>query len=302
MTFLPASVIDGARTYAESIRRQLYSATGGATGVILPGALKVTALPTPGGAIVIAPGSAAIASPYPGASGQSYQVANDAALQVAVPSNNTGAPINRHVWVTVRDPQYPGMPTPSNPETDTYIDVQITANTITDRPAIKLATIAMPTGASTVTPAMITDTRALAQPKELVVKVPYLPGSNVNMAKGTTYTAWAGSPQTVYIPDWTTHIIAVAHINGVEYTGTDDAVGGVRMLMNSSVDTQNGIIGSKGKSRQSVFVLGKWTLVSGAGTDAQFSIQAAQTSGAGNFQLDYQSQVLFEITFQQRIA
>ena len=107
MTFLPASVIDGARTYAESIRRQLYSATGGATGVILPGALKVTALPTPGGAIVIAPGSAAIASPYPGASGQSYQVANDAALQVAVPSNNTGAPINRSRMVPPPMPVIP---------------------------------------------------------------------------------------------------------------------------------------------------------------------------------------------------
>lgn len=302
MTFLPASVIDGARTPAESQRRQLYASTGGRTGVALPSALKVTALATPGPAVVIAPGGASIVSNYPGAAGQSYAVYNDSAFQVAVPANNTGAPISRHVWLTVRDPQYPGMPVPSDPLTDLYMDVVVTASEITDRPAIRLASIAMPTGATTVTPAMITDDRELANPKEHTARVPYLPGAEINIPKGSTYQAWAGAPQSVHIPDWTTHIVAAVHINGVEYTGTDNAVGGVRMVMNQSVDTQNGIIGSKGKSRQSVFVLGRWTLVSGAGSNAQFSVQANHSVGAGNFQLDYQSQLLYEITFQQRIT
>lgn len=301
MTFLPVSVIDGARTYAESLRRQLYSETGGRSGVTLPGDLKVSALATPGGAVIIAPGGASIVSTYPGAAGQSYSVYNDSAFQVTVPANNTGAPINRHVWLTVRDPQYPGMPVPADPLTDLYMDVQVTANTITDRPAYKLCTIAMPTGATTVTAAMITDTRDLAKPQEQTVRVPYLPGADINITKGATYTAWAGAPQTIYIPDWTTHIVTAVHINGVEYTGTDNAVAGVRMVMNASVDTQNGIIGSKGKSRQAVFVLGRWTLVSGAGSNAQFSVQANHTVGAGNFQLDYQSQLLYEVTFQQKI-
>lgn len=301
MTFLPVSVIDGARTPAESMRRQAYSATGGRSGVTLPGDLKVSALATPGGAVIIAPGGASIVSTYPGAAGQSYSVYNDSAFQVAVPANNTGAPITRHVWLTVRDPQYPGMPVPSDPLTDLYMDVQVTANTITDRPAYKIGSIAMPTGATTVTAAMITDPRELASPKEQTVRVPYLPGADINITKGSTYTAWAGAPQTIYIPDWTTHIVAAVHINGVEYTGTDNAVAGVRMVMNASVDTQNGIIGSKGKSRQAVFVLGRWTLVSGAGSNATFSVQANHTVGAGNFQLDYQSQILYEVTFQQKI-
>lgn len=302
MTFLPVAVIDGARTHAESMRRFLFAATGGRSGVALPDALKVSALATPGPAVLIGPGAASIVSPYPGAAGQSYSAANDSTVQIAVPANNTGAAINRHVWLTVRDPQYPGMPVPSNPETDLYLDVQVTASTITDRPALKLATIAMANGATTVTPAMITDARQLAQPKELVTKVPYMPGADLNMTRGTTYVAWAGAPQTVFIPEWTTHVIAAVHINGIEYTGTDNAVAGLRLVMNSSVDTQNGIIGSKGKSRQSAFVLGRWTLVGGAGTNAQFSVQAAQTSGTGGyFQLDYQSQLLYEITFQQKI-
>lgn len=301
MTFLPASVIDGARTPAESLRRQLYASTGGRTGVALPSALKVTALATPGPAVVIAPGGASIVSNYPGAAGQSYAVYNDSAFQVAVPANNTGAPINRHVWLTVRDPQYPGMPVPANPLTDLYMDVQVTAATITDRPAYKLCAIVMPAGASTVTAGMITDTRDLANPQELTVRVPYLPGADINITKGGTYTAWAGAPQSIYVPDWTTHIVAAVHINGVEYTGTDNAVAGVRMVMNASVDTQNGIVGSKGKSRQAVFVLGRWTLLSGAGANATFAVQANHTVGTGNFQLDYQSQLLYEVTFQQRI-
>lgn len=304
MAFLPASVIDGARTYAESLRRQLWSATGGRTGIILPGALKVSALATPGPAVVIGPGSAALASTYPGASGQSYQVHNDSAVQVAVPQNNTGGPITRHVYVTVRDPQYPGMPTPSNPETDLYLDVTVTASPILDRPSIRLASIAMATGAATVTPAMVTDQRELAAPQELVAKLPTFPGSDLNMARGTTYTQWAGAPQSVFIPDWTTHVIATATINGMEYTGSDNAIGGVRMTMNGAADTQNGIVGSRGPSRQSVFALGRWTLAAGvAGNNATFGIQAAHTQGTGGyFQLDYQSQVLYEITCQQRVT
>ena len=302
MTFLPAAVLDGARTPAESVRRFFYSTTNGRSGVALPDALKVSALATPGPAVLIAPGPAAIVSNYPGASGQSYGVHNDSTVQIPVPANNTGSAIGRHVWVTIRDPQYPGMPTPADPLSDTYIDVVVTASQITDRPAYKLATINMPNGASTVTQDMIVDTRDLAMPKEQNTKITYLPGADINITKGATYTAWAGAPQSVFIPEWTTHIIAAVHINGVEYTGTDKAVGGVRMVMNSSVDTQNGIIGSTGKSRQSVFVLGRWKLVAGAGTYATFSVQANHTVGAGNFQIDYQSQLLYDITFQQKIG
>ena len=300
MTFLPASVIDGARTYAEAMRRLLYAATGGQTGVALPGDLVVSALPTPGPAVFIGPGTASIVSTFPGAAGQSYQVTNDQAAQFTVPANNTSSSIAYRVCVAVRDPQYPGQPIPSNPLEDTYLDVLIGA-TFPPRPHVHLGDIAMPANTSVVNPAAITDRRTLAKPSELTVPVTYYPGTNLVMSK-TAYTAWAGAPQTVFIPPWTTHIIAEAHINGVDYTGTDDGRGGVKMLMNNSPVAQNGIIGSRGKGRQSLFVVNEWRLVGGAGTNAQFSVQGYQTGGTGTFTLDYQSQVLFRITFQQRIS
>ena len=300
MTFLPAAVIDGARTHAEAMRRLLYAATGGQTGVALPGDLAVSALPTPGPAVYVGPGSASIVSTFPGAAGQSYQVANDQSIQVPVPANNTSSTVTYRVCVAVRDPQYPGQPIPSDPLTDTYLDVLVAA-TFPDRPHVHLADLTMPGNTSVVNPGAVTDRRVLAKPSELTVPVTYFPGTNLTMSK-TGYTAWAGAPQTVYIPPWTTHILAEAHINGVDYTGSDDGRAGVKMLMNNSPVAQNGIIGARGKGRQSVFVVNEWRLVGGAGTNAQFSVQGHQTGGAGTFTLDYQSQVLFRVTFQQRIT
>lgn len=301
MTFLPVSVIDGARTHAESMRRISYSAVGGNSGVALPDALKVSPLATPGGSVLVGPGSASIVSTYPGASGQAYSVHNDSTVQIPVPANTGGSPATRAVVVSIRDPQYPGMPTPSNPEDDTYLDVQVRTSVPTDRPYLVLATITLPGSTSTVTAAMIRDDRRLAAPKEQTVKAVSFPSSNVTMSK-TSYQTWAGVAQTIRIPEWATYILAEADVNGVEYTGTDTGNSGVRMAMNASPDLQNGIVGSKGKSRQSVFVVGRWTLTSGAGTDATFAVQAYQTGGAGAFELDYQSQVLLTVTFQQKIG
>ena len=272
--------------------------------MVVPSALKVSALGTPGPNVLVGPGPAAIVSTYPGAPGQAYSVHNDATVQVAVPPNYSGSPVTYRVTVSIRDPQYQGMPTPSNPETDSYMDLKVTAGLPSDRPYILLANIVMPANTSAVTNAMINDARELTQPNELTVPVQFLPATNLVMSKNS-YAAWAGAPQTVKIPDWTTHILAEAHINGIDYSGTDAAAAGVRFLMNASVVDQFGIIGSPGSAsygatRQSAFVLGSWTLQSGAGTNAQFSVQANQTKGTGNFKLDYQSQVLFRITFQQK--
>lgn len=300
MTFLPASVVDGALTYAESIRRIAYYATNGMTGVVSPDDLAVTALPSPGAAVNIAPGTGLIVSTYPGAAGQAYEVTNDATTQLNVAANGTGGTVVRHVLVSIRDPQYPGMPTPADPATDLYLDVTEQATLPTDRPYLWLADITLAAGASTVTDGIITPRAKVGAPLSLREGAPYFPGAARNMPTGS-YADWPQLGITVDIPIWATHLLAEFYVNGIAYTGTDTGVGGVRVMLGGSPDTQNGIIVSDGVSRQSLIVMGRWAIAPAVrGTSQALVLQGLRSAGTGNFVVDYQSQILANTTFSRR--
>lgn len=301
MAFKPAGVIDGATTHAETLRRQLYYAANGSTGVSAAGALAVTALGTPGPSVNIAPGAGVIVSTYAGAAAQAYSVANDATVAVAVPANGTGATVVQHVLISIRDPQYPGMPTPPVPATDLYFDIEVRPTFPGDRPYLWLADITMAAGASTVTNGMITQKAVIGSPRQLVDGAPYFPAATRNMP-ATTYGDWPLLGITVPVPSWATYGIAEFMVNGAAYTGGDTGVGGVRVALAGTADTQNGIITSSGVSRQSLFVMGRWTIPVGVrGTNAALVLQGAKTAGAGQFTVDYQSQIIAKWTFQETV-
>ena len=300
MAFLPAGVIDGARTPAEQVRRVAYAAAGGRTGVVAPGDLRVSALAAPGGAVVVGPGSAFVVSTYPGAAGQAYVISNDANVTVPVPANTTGSPVTRHIVASIRDPQYAGMPAPSDPLSDVYLDIAAVLTLPTDRPYLLLGSVTLPASSSAVTSAMVTNV-AQAMPMELSTVRVHFPGTDVVMSK-TAYANWAGSPLTYAVPSWATRVIAVAHINGVEYKGSSPSAGvaGVRMLLGGTPTSQNGIVGARQAGRQSIVVAGEWNLGPGvAGTSQAVLVQAYQTAGSGTFEVDYQSQVVTQVTFQR---
>lgn len=301
MAFLPAAVVDGARTYAQQIRQISYMATDGLSGVPTPEDLAVTALPTPGAAVNIAAGSGVMISTYPGGAGQAYNVTNDATFQVAVPANGSGGTVTLRVLVAVRDPQYPGMPTPGSPLTDPYLDVMVRATLPTDRPYLHLADLVMPAGASTVTNSMVTARAPLAQPRTFSDAMPYFPGTTLNMAG--SYTNWPQINHTVEIPSWATYMFAKVSINGVSYTGSNIAVGGVRLSLAGTPDLQNGIITANfNGQRQTVICIGRWRVSQSIrGTTRPLLLEGMKTLGNGNFTVDYQSQIIFEWTSQERM-
>ena len=300
MAFLPAGVIDGALTYAEMIRRIAYGLSDGDSVVATPDDLVVSALASPGPAVNVGPGSGVIVSTYPGAAGQAYVIANDATVQVPVPSNTSGAAVTYRVLVAVRDPQYPGMPTPVDPATDLYHDVLVQPTFPTDRPYLHLADIEMANGASTVNPGDITRRAQVATPRTVTDARAHFPGATRNMP--SAYGDWPQIGLSVNVPSWAAYALAEVIVNGAAYTGSDTGVGGVRLALGSLVDTQNGIIRSTGASRQTLAVMGRWAVPAGMrGTSQALVLQGSKTSGAGEFTVDYQSQVLTRWTFQERV-
>jgi hypothetical protein len=153
--------VNGAIHNADLMRSMLYSQTGGAEGITLPGDFKVTALPVPGAAVRIAPGGGTILNKYPGGAGQSYSVRAGTATDVPVPATGSGGGAVRYLIVRIDDPQYGGQ------GADGQYDYPTLVSSITglDYPFIPLAKIDQPANTATITAAMITDLREVARPR-----------------------------------------------------------------------------------------------------------------------------------------
>lgn len=163
---LYSGFIDGSQVTGEMLRRALYASTGGNTGISRPGDLKVTAQTTPGSTIRVARGGGVIATSFSDADpGQSYAVSNTASTSIAVPANTGTVTKTWHVIYKVRDPQYQGEVIPSNPATDSYGDLLVVDTLPSARPYLYLAQLKVPGQTATITNAMITDKRQLAQPR-----------------------------------------------------------------------------------------------------------------------------------------
>ena len=301
MALLTAGFIDGSRVKGEMLRRALWASTQGATGVVLPSDLKVLQTGTASTSVVISAGSAVIESAFANASGNSYIVTNDQAVTVAVPSSAG----TYRVLLAVRDPQYAGQSTPSDPLTNAYTDVLIQSSFPSNQPYVHLANVVVGSTGATVTQANITDTREMASPRSQRDQAMLFPSANTNMSK-SSYASWPLAPNSVLVPKWATELMVKITINGVEYTGTDTGVGGVRVIYQNSQGTQvaqNGIVTSKGAGRQTVAVLGRFSVLAAErGTVRYIGLQGYQSSGAGNFQQDYQSQLCYEWEFTERLA
>lgn len=208
MALLPAWAVDGGRVPASMARRQTFASTSGATGIILPADLRVVALPTPGAAVRVLPGSAVMVSRYPNVVGESYSVANDSALDVGVPATGSDGPATRYVILRVSDPQFGGQ-VPEAPLDAEYCSVELVSSiTALAYPHVVLARIDQPASTATITPDMITDLRAVANPREKrVLRQMVLTSAdaevlNVGADQGE---AWPNAA-TAYldIPEWAT--------------------------------------------------------------------------------------------------
>lgn len=208
MALLPAYAIDGGRVPASMLRMVAWVATGGASGIVTPTDLKVTALTTPGGAVSIAPGGAIIPTRFGNSTKQqSYAVANDQAFNVSIPAAGASGRTD-YVILRISDPQYAGQ-APANPEEALYCEVVTVSSLPTSYPYVPLAKIVLPSNTATITNAMITDLRKVAVPRRSRHLFAYnLTGADQDVLAGTE--TWPDLVHYVDIPEWAVkaHIVA----------------------------------------------------------------------------------------------
>ncbi|WGH21366.1 minor tail protein [Arthrobacter phage Emotion] len=203
--------IGGGAEHSPSVARLLgYAATQGATGIIQPKDLIVRALSVPGTAVRIGPGAAVLYNRYPGATSQSYLVRNDSDTNVEIPATGSGSGATRYIIIRIKDPQYSGQ-APADVRVGPYVEaVQVSSISNLAYPFVALAKIVQPASTGTITQAMITDLREVANPREksFVRPEPIVTGDSglalsATGADGELFPN-AGGSQTIDIPEWAT--------------------------------------------------------------------------------------------------
>ena len=205
---VPWAIGNGAENSVELARAGIYSATGGATGIAESGDFIVKPLPTPGAAVRVHKGGGVIKSTYPGVFGQSYAVQEQSFTDVPVAATGSAGGATKYVYVLIEDTQYGGQ-TPPSVENGPYNDYAVTTTLPQNQPYLLLAKIVQPASTGTITNAMITDMREVANPRRDDVWRPralVVADTETLTATGEVgeYFPNNGGPQTLSIPSWAT--------------------------------------------------------------------------------------------------
>lgn len=312
----PWFVGGGAEHSPEVARSLAYAATNGAEGIAGISDLKVQAQAVPNGTVRVITGGALLLNRYAGGSGQTYALRNATATDVTVTPTGSGGGRTDLVVARVLDPQYEGAP-PSDPLTFQYSRIAIIqgvpAATMTAKelnlgyPAIALAKITLPASTGTVTAAMITDLRRVAQPRRERAMLTIFPSTNVAMPTAG-YASWpitSAQRPVVAVPDWATRVDIVAHVSGVKFTKVSavDSLAGVRTGFGSSLPAQNGIIiqdAEDSGGRYHYTWIGTHLVdASMRGTDQFINLQAVRSGGTGLWVADYQTSIVIDWEFSE---
>ncbi|WP_172171051.1 hypothetical protein [Brevibacterium sp. CT2-23B] len=306
----------GAENYGELARADSFIGSAGATGIIAPTDFKVVQTPTPGAAVRVRKGTGVIASTYPNVFGQSYVVQEQSFTDVPVAATGSSGGATKYVYVLIEDTQYTGQ-APVSVENGPYNSYQVTTTLPQFKPYLLLAKIEQPKSTATITNAMITDLREIANPRTY----PTLRVNALTSDEAETLTAtadageWfpnAGGGQVIKIPELATRAIIEAEwlqVNerkGNSYGGIWVEFGpyvtsGVRQYATSHLRWNSSTAGDNArntwKCADEVYID-----PSIRGTEQWFAMKARISYASANAarpQMDNHSAALLKVTFLQ---
>lgn len=229
MAFEPTLAVHGANGTAAQMRRFIYQSSGGARGITLPGDLRVTATGTPSGSVNIARGSGVAPLPSSWRPGESYMVANASADLFDIQATGSAGGRTEYVIVKVLDHNFDDSPEPADPENDNGAHVEVASVASLSNlnfPYVPLAKLTIPKSTATITNAMITDIRKVANPRREVV----LRSNALYLTETETLTQTrddgeffpnAGGVQQIDIPSWATRCIIRWTLHSVRMPATN---------------------------------------------------------------------------------
>lgn len=296
---------NGATHPAAQFRMLIKDLARGAEGITEGDDLKVTQRSTPGGGVTVADGSCVIKGRDDAFQGH-YSAYNTGAYDVDIASTG-GAGRSDMLIVRVKDPEYiAGL----DPEVDQIVffevisNVSSSATAIPDgRTGIPLARIDIPASTATITNAMITDLRKVANPRRDFYQFIQSPSSLSTDISGTsgTYSYFStAAGWSVAIPDWATTAILTMAVGQIRYN-TAAFFGGLRATFGASLTVQPVVLDDNqtGVRRTTVVLGDTLTIPSGyRGTSQTLRFQACGSTGnAGKVGVDSSTTLMASIQF-----
>jgi len=316
-----AWAINGATLGSSLARRAQFAAVEGFEGIVQDGDLKVTQLDVPGVGIQIAPGAAVILNRYQTTPNEAYTVSNPGVHTITsgeMPPANPAAK-SYLVAVVVGDPDFSqvghpwmGADDPPAGEETTFDYVRVTiievaAGTKSAKnlgfPALALARIDVPANTTTITNAMITDLRALAQPRSKQVIVQASGPGTPHALSGQSLVRWPNTAfWNVEVPEWATKVSVIANLEGVSVT---KAGSGILVARMGTTSVANINLNETGPAVTG-YTLGGTTAVPLAdrGTTKTFELVGSTTNTASNglVSMGGTGTVFFAITVEEAIV
>ncbi|MFJ3699487.1 hypothetical protein ACIPW9_36085 [Streptomyces sp. NPDC090052] len=298
---------NGATHPAQQFRMLVRDLARGAEGITEGDDLKVTQRSTPGSGVTVSDGSAIVKGRVNTFQGH-YAEANIGSADVDIAA--TGAsPRTDMVILRIEDPEYEGSLDPAVDQVAYFqviSNVSSSATTIPDgRTGIPLARVTVPASTSTITNAMITDLRQIANPRTARSLFTQSPGSiSTALGASTTFNYFStAAGWTITIPDWATTVRMKIDICPLRFS-VDNFFGSVRATFGASLTLQETLVDdNQGTGIRRVGTVVADTLILPAayrGTSQLLRVQGAGATGnAGRIQVDSGTAMAVDIEFAE---
>ncbi|MCF1598301.1 hypothetical protein [Streptomyces muensis] len=309
MTLAQAPLLTtGAKHSAQTFRMMIRDLSRGAEGVTEGNDLKVTPLTVPAGGVLVGEGSGIVrgrAVPWQG----HYTAYNIGTEQV--PIAPTGAsPRTDMVVLRVLDPEYEGNRNPATDDTVFFDVISGVSSTATAVPAgysaIPLARVSLPANTGTVTAAMITDLRRIANPRRERSLYPSFPTALSTLAySDAKWHVWpAAATWNVAVPSWATTAKIMLTVAGLRYTKAD-VFAQMRQYLGTDVGQATVIDDDQANNtRRNTIVLGDTITLSAAarGTTQRLYVETYMyKSPTGDLSVDAGTSIFADVEFSEGI-
>ena len=220
----PPMMVNGGTHPARTMRMMIRDLSRGSQGVTEYNDLKVSQLTTPGAGVQVGDGSGVVRG---AAWGQgSYTQYNVGTQQVDIAPTGASARTDM-VVLRVEDPEYEGTLNPASDDIGYFHVVSNVSSTATQPPAgmtaIPLARIALPANCATVTNAMVTDLRTIANPRRERQLYTAFPASLSQLTyQDDKWHTWpAAARWNIAVPSWAVSVKIVTTVAGLRLDSAD---------------------------------------------------------------------------------
>lgn len=307
----PPMMVTGGKHPARTMRMMIRDLSRGSQGVTEYNDLKVTPLTTPGAGVQVADGSGVVRGAAWGQGSYTQYNVGSATVNIA-PTGATGR--TDMVVLRVLDPDYEGSLNPASDDVGYFHVVSNVSATATQPPAgmtaIPLARITMGPNTATVTSAMITELRTIANPRRDRQIYTASPTGDQNWggnAKGTLVSWPSAARWNIAVPVWAVRarivftVAAVQVLNGSVYGQAAFKLGTVQ---GQSISFDTGAFTSGDRSQRVNLISADTVSVPASlrgTTQLLQAMVAMNVSAAGTLQADVATTAIVDVEFEEGV-